>query len=478
MTDKDLTLQGHQDQQGIAGAFNHQGNMVQPGFQQAIHLGADRRDLERAEDREYRRMEVESKLRMQEQRAMLEIQNPKAPEHVRFFGTDEQVSQLLTKLAEASGEFEDLTKAAKGQEGHKNYRYTNMNALVGATRAALSKHKIVVLQPLVRERGSELVRTIVAGWGARIEMDLEVAPGVRGDKGFGLVTTYLRRYQYQATFQLDGEDDPDLDKVQEQDAQEGRNYQRDFRDQRQGNYQGGGQLERPQQTQRQREPQGPQQRREPATASQDRGQNQGPQGQTQASPRSGERQGGNTQAASRAQQDQGDAKTPQTAQGSQTKEERLETARGAMAEVGNLNGIMNEAEKARQAEVAKAKADAEAKAAEEVRRAREHAERQVLGAGAASTLPPAAGEPQIFVPDDLAQLGGKLRELAVAMGIKTPHVAQIKLDVLTAEERKAPNDHPQVAKIYRHLYRVNEQGAEKVAEYIAGLQSKISGVAK
>lgn len=120
---------------------------------------------------------------------------------LRFIG---ECGELLTAFAEASGEFTEVKKDTKGQIGNQLFMYTTLAGLRAATRPALAKHKIATFQSLTKG----MLTFVLAGYGARIESDLDFVP--QGDvKEFGRQTTYLRRYQYNAFFELDGVEDAD-----------------------------------------------------------------------------------------------------------------------------------------------------------------------------------------------------------------------------------------------------------------------------
>lgn len=123
------------------------------------------------------------------------------PGPLRFVG---DVNELLTALAAAEGEFTEVKKDTKGQTGNQTFMYSTLAGLREATRPALAKHKLATFQSL----NKGMLTFVLAGYGARIESDLEFTP--QGDvKEFGKQTTYLRRYQYNAFFELDGVEDAD-----------------------------------------------------------------------------------------------------------------------------------------------------------------------------------------------------------------------------------------------------------------------------
>lgn len=129
-----------------------------------------------------------------------------------LFGELPEQCKLFTAVAAARPKFKRVLKDTEGQIGHVKFRYANLAVLVEAAEEALAEQGVGVMQFLTdsQEEGRCVLTTIFAGHGAQIHSRLSFShPG--DVKEFGKVTTYLRRYAYQAAFVLDGDLDADSD---------------------------------------------------------------------------------------------------------------------------------------------------------------------------------------------------------------------------------------------------------------------------
>lgn len=424
--------------------------------------------LAKEEEREARRAERDMLLRIREAQALA----PQEPELVRRSGTPEQVAALYTALAEASGEFAELEKDREGQEGQKRYQYATMNALVRATRPALSKHKVIVLQHLIRANGKECVLTEVNGHGARIESSLDVPAGVRGDKGYGLVTTYLRRYAYQSLFQLDSAESDDLDSHQQDEAQEPHDYQRGY-----NQNQGG--------SNRSQAPTGPAQNRQGGTQSHGGHVDRSTLPQGQGGPRGQER----------APYPPRQAETPRTAQGSaETKDSRMEAAKSlpGMTPAAALEKARPELEAQAAQANERVRAEAERKAAEidqaAKRKESEDLEHQLRLASAKlereRELEAKAAQAQhnekalnaqapqsLVVPDDAGTLSKMVQVLVKErFGLSRAQIESMLIETLTKEEhleQKATGkpSYAALVKVYSKLKPIVDAGPDEVTKY-------------
>lgn len=135
---------------------------------------------------------------------------------LEFIGEPAAQGALFGAVAEASTEFGTILNDSKGQIGNRYFKYADLETLVSATRPALAKHGVAVMQFMVGpdEIGNHRLTTVVAGHGARIQAHIDYKR-VNDLKGWGMQTTYLRRYAYRALFQLDGSDDADSAAAQE-----------------------------------------------------------------------------------------------------------------------------------------------------------------------------------------------------------------------------------------------------------------------
>src|SRR6267142_4528531 len=146
----------------------------------------------------------------QERDPAFEAESPSASTKLEFVGTDEARSALYVAIAKAAAEFMPIVNEGQGQIGHRNFRYADLETLTRATRPALSANGIAVVQFMTGPDsvGNHRLTTIVAGAGAEIRAHIDYRK--HGElKGWGMQTTYLRRYAYRALFQLDGSDDAD-----------------------------------------------------------------------------------------------------------------------------------------------------------------------------------------------------------------------------------------------------------------------------
>jgi ERF superfamily len=124
--------------------------------------------------------------------------------------TSPEIGQLTEALAKASAEFGEILKGAENP--YYGSRYADLSTLIAATRPALSKNGLAILQfPTVnRDENSVTTTTILAhASNQRIVTQLTL-PAVKGDaQGVGSAITYGRRYSYSAILNIAGEDDDD-----------------------------------------------------------------------------------------------------------------------------------------------------------------------------------------------------------------------------------------------------------------------------
>jgi len=128
-----------------------------------------------------------------------------------FTGEPEQKCELFAALAKAQGEFGEVIKTAKGRKGHQEYFYANLATLIAASRPALTRHGLAVIQPFsggLSQGVGRIETRLLHGSGASMWSVLSFTP--QGDiKDLGSQVTYLRRYAYNALLGLDGDQDAD-----------------------------------------------------------------------------------------------------------------------------------------------------------------------------------------------------------------------------------------------------------------------------
>jgi hypothetical protein len=120
---------------------------------------------------------------------------PVTREDVRFVGNDQVIGELFLALAQAQAEFLPLGKESTAEVKNKdgkflyNFDYCPLDGVIAATRPALTKHKLALVQ---LTNGNELL-TVLAYGCARIESRCFLS-GWETPQQFGGVLTYFKRY--------------------------------------------------------------------------------------------------------------------------------------------------------------------------------------------------------------------------------------------------------------------------------------------
>lgn len=156
---------------------------------------------------------------------------------VEWRGDGKQIAALIAAMAKASGEFAQIRDSETGRIGNQVFKYADLETILSATRPALSKHGLVIMQflvgPVARLPGArapelasdreptgrdyvpetevhQVVTALAHAEGGMIEssMNYKRASDV---KTWGSQTTYLRRYLIRTLLCVDGSDDPDRD---------------------------------------------------------------------------------------------------------------------------------------------------------------------------------------------------------------------------------------------------------------------------
>ena len=129
--------------------------------------------------------------------------------------TENTNKELYTALSKAQGEFAEIKKSEIGQIGNQKFRYADLDQLIKATRPALTKHNLSVIQLLETEGGENFVTTTLAhssGQSVSSKLLVERSQCVRV-QDYGKTSSYLRRYGYSAILCLAA--DADLDSPDE-----------------------------------------------------------------------------------------------------------------------------------------------------------------------------------------------------------------------------------------------------------------------
>lgn len=126
----------------------------------------------------------------------------------------ESIAELSAALAKAQGEFAAIPKnrAVKIQMksgGSFNFKYADLEATINATRPALSKNGLSIIQPICDDK---LLTIITHSSGQYIESSMPLPVQIGDDpKQYGAKISYLRRYAYQALVCVMADDDLDED---------------------------------------------------------------------------------------------------------------------------------------------------------------------------------------------------------------------------------------------------------------------------
>lgn len=116
---------------------------------------------------------------------------------------------LESALAKAALEFAVPKKDRQGQYRQSKFDYASLKSVVEAVRAPLARHGVSMVQLLgTSESGDTTLELVVFGHGGTMSTKMRFAhPGVAQE--FGSLVTYMRRYQLQAFFVLEGDADAD-----------------------------------------------------------------------------------------------------------------------------------------------------------------------------------------------------------------------------------------------------------------------------
>jgi hypothetical protein len=120
----------------------------------------------------------------------------------------ESTAKLIEALCKASLEFGEITKDTENPFYKSSY--TDLATLIKATRPALSKHGVAVLQwPLIVDSRAGVTTLLHHSSGEWMESDFTLPVTKQDAQGTGSAITYSRRYAYQSVLNVAGEEDDD-----------------------------------------------------------------------------------------------------------------------------------------------------------------------------------------------------------------------------------------------------------------------------
>lgn len=122
--------------------------------------------------------------------------------------TSEAIDKISEALSLAQAEFEPVVKNKTNP--HFKNKYADLSAVFEATRPALTKYGLALLQfPEVKEGRAGVVTRLVHKSGQWFEGDLYLKPQSDTPQHAGSAVTYARRYSAQAILGVDAEEDDD-----------------------------------------------------------------------------------------------------------------------------------------------------------------------------------------------------------------------------------------------------------------------------
>ncbi len=119
-----------------------------------------------------------------------------------------EIDKLAEALCSAQMEFKPILKTSLNP--HFNKKYADLSAIIEATREALSKYGLAVMQfPMISEGRVIVVTRLLHKCGQWIEGALSLKVGADTPQGAGSAITYGRRYGMAALLNVSAEDDDD-----------------------------------------------------------------------------------------------------------------------------------------------------------------------------------------------------------------------------------------------------------------------------
>jgi hypothetical protein len=115
----------------------------------------------------------------------------------------ESIGELVAALAQAQAEFKPIEKDKEAKVASKtgasfSYHYADLASCVDATRPALAKNGLAVIQPIRRTGGDVVVTSILAHASGEWISEEMSWPGGADSRSIGSAATYARRYGYLA----------------------------------------------------------------------------------------------------------------------------------------------------------------------------------------------------------------------------------------------------------------------------------------
>lgn len=131
---------------------------------------------------------------------------------IEYLATVGDANKLYEAIGKAMSNLEGIPKSANGQKGHQKFKYAPYHVLRTALLKVLSQHQVSWIQPMHTDKGKYAHTLIVSGHGSSVVSTIHFECD-NDPQEIGRVSTYMRRYQLQAFFGLEGDRDFDDDET-------------------------------------------------------------------------------------------------------------------------------------------------------------------------------------------------------------------------------------------------------------------------
>ncbi len=120
----------------------------------------------------------------------------------------DDIADLITAMVKAQAE---MGTAGKSSSGY-NFKYADWKECIEASRPALCKHGLAVIQP-PHSSHDEYIYTILAHTsGQYIQSRTRIKPDKEGNQGYGAALSYIKRYAYCSMIGLSVANEQDIDR--------------------------------------------------------------------------------------------------------------------------------------------------------------------------------------------------------------------------------------------------------------------------
>lgn len=124
----------------------------------------------------------------------------------------DDIAELVTAMVKAQAEMKTAGRSASGY----NFKYADLQECIEASRPALTKHGLAVLQPPYSYKGDYIYTILAHSSGQYIKSLSKVKPEKEGNQGYGAALTYAKRYAYCSMIGLSVTDENDIDRYNEE----------------------------------------------------------------------------------------------------------------------------------------------------------------------------------------------------------------------------------------------------------------------